>query len=191
MTTIATKVVVTRVETLTVLETDRRAVRAEVVNVWLREEPGEPNKRNAYRYDVETLADGTKIYVTRPTRLNKGMDFVIHCEGFTKFKNGNDKPPKHADLIAELQPFLTETARASGQTAELRMALSRIWRCERPEQVVESLQALKGSIAVERILKVARWFFIEQDLTYWTDSGRWMLRAALEEYLGVFPSAEE
>ena len=187
MPTTSTKIIVEHTEMLRITSTNRRGVRAEVVSAWLREEPGEPNKRNAYRYDVESLADGTKIYVSRPTRLNKGMDFVIRCERYIKHKNGKDKPPKHTDLIAEIQPYLTEQTKKSGQTAELTLALARIWDCYRADEVVESLQLLKGSISVERLLKLARWFFIEQDLTYWTESGRWMLRFALEQYLGKFP----
>lgn len=82
--------------------TERAAVRAEVFQYWIKEEPGTAIVRNTYRYNAEKLSDGSRIYLTRPTRLNKGADFVICCENFTKFKNGNDKPPSHGDLITEL-----------------------------------------------------------------------------------------
>jgi hypothetical protein len=90
----------------TLKSTDRAAVRAEVFQHWIDEKSGSSTVRNTYRYNVERLSDGSLIYLTRPTRLNKGADFVIHCEGFTKFKNGNDKPPSHGDLFSELESLI-------------------------------------------------------------------------------------
>src|SRR6266571_3490136 len=84
----------------------RAELRATILSYWLRELPGAPNLRNKYRYNVEKLADGSRIYLMRPTRLNKGCDFVIHCENFLTFKNGNSRPPSQSDLIAELEKTL-------------------------------------------------------------------------------------
>ena len=53
------------------------------------EKAGTGNKENTskYRYNVELLACGNKIYLTRPVPLNKGFDFVIHVENYL-FMNG-------------------------------------------------------------------------------------------------------
>ncbi|AMS32682.1 hypothetical protein AEM42_10345 [Betaproteobacteria bacterium UKL13-2] len=164
--------------------TDRASIRTELFTLWTKELPGTSSTTNTYRYNVEILADGSAIYLSRPTRLNKGADFVICCEGFLKFKNGNDKPPRHEDLISEAISLTP----GSESRAELLHALACIYRCEDSAVVVRSLQALQNNSRAERVLFIAKWFFIEQDLTYWTQSGRQMLRDELEARLGTFPA---
>lgn len=160
--------------------TDRAGVRAEVFQHWIRENPGSPTQRNTYRYDVEKLSDDSIIYLTRPTRLNKGADFVIHCEGFTKFKNGNDKPPRHTDLAAELENLVA----APDHRKEILTALHRIWDCENSATVLAELKHFNNNVKAQRVLLLAKWFFIEQDVTYWTESGRHMLRTFFEDKFG-------
>ena len=167
-----------------VVSTNRASVREEIFQHWIKEEPGTPTTRNTYRYDVEVLSNGKRIYLTRPTRLNKGADFVILCEGFTRFNNGNDKPPKHGD---PLQEIATACAASSESTVEMLAALRRIWDCENSKKVLNELVVLKGNIHAERALLLSKWFFIEQDVTYWTESGRHMLQAAIENQFGTLP----
>lgn len=161
---------------------DRNATRTKVVQTWLAEEPGTLESTQYYRYDVETLADGSIVYLSRPTRLNKGMDFVIYCENFVRFKNGKCKPPKHRDLFAAIETSI----KSGGSTAkqEWDKALTDVWLCREPGEVLRETRLLHDT-AAERALKIAKWFFIEQDLTYWTESGRWMLRAALAREFGL------
>jgi len=161
--------------------TDRAAVRAEVFQHWINELPGSTTVRNTYRYNVEKLSDGSIIYLTRPTRLNKGADFVIHCEGFTKFRNGNDKPPRHGDLFSETERLISKSTE---HRTELLNALRRIWDCELSTAVLADLKLFKGNAEAERVLLVSKWFFVEQDVTYWTESGRHMLRHAFESRFG-------
>jgi hypothetical protein len=172
--------VVPMTKDVTLVARDRPAIRREVVGWWLEEEAGDETTKRCYRYNVERLADGSQIYLMRPARLNKGMDFVIKCERFLRFKNGNDKPPRHLDLMAELLEI--RSARADGRR-ELIPLVHRVWDCESPDDILRSSPSFHGDLMVERALKLARWFFIEQDLTYWTESGRWMLRSALESHL--------
>lgn len=164
--------------------TERAAVRAEVFQHWINEKPGSPSVRNTYRYDVEKLSDSSLIYLTRPTRLNKGADFVICCEGFTKFKNGNDRPPSHQDLVAEMKALVKKSPE---HLAEMLNALKRIWNCESSKAVLSELKLFRGDAKAERVLLLAKWFFIEQDVTYWTESGRHMLRDYFEDEFGSFP----
>ena len=159
----------------------RASVREEVFQHWIKEDPGTPVLRNTYRYDVESLASGKLIYLTRPTRLNKGADFVILCEDFTKFKNGNNKPPRHGDLIQEIADVC---AVSSASSAEFLVALRRIWDCESSKNVLSELSVLKNDLKAERALLLSKWFFIEQDVTYWTESGRHMLRGFFEGEFG-------
>ena len=160
---------------------DRSELRRQLVRKWLRELPGTATLKHTYLYNVERLRDGSRIYLTRPTRLNKGMDFVIYCENFTKWKKGTNRPPSHGDLIGELQAIC---GRSPKHCRELRRALGRIWNCDAPDKVVAGLRLLRNDLQTERSLKVARWMFIEQDLTYWTESGRWMLRGGIEQRIG-------
>lgn len=162
----------------------RASVREEVFQHWIKEEPGTPTVRNTYRYDVETLANGKLIYLTRPTRLNKGADFVILCEDFTRFKNGNNKPPKHGDLMQEIADVC---AISSASHSEFLVALRRIWDCESSKKILDGLSVLKNNFRAERALLLSKWFFIEQDVTYWTESGRHMLRSAIEGRFGKLP----
>lgn len=166
------------------LATDRAAVRAEVFGHWLQEKPGTATVRNTYRYDVETLSDGSAIYLTRPTRLNKGADFVVCCEGFTKYKNGKDRPPKHGDLDGALAALV---ATSPAHRVEILTAMRRIWECMDSAEVVSGLALFATNVAAERVLLLAKWLFIEQDVTYWTESGRHMLRGGLEHRFGAFP----
>jgi hypothetical protein len=161
--------------------TERAAIRAEVFKHWIAEKPGSTTERNTYRYDVELLCDGSIIYLTRPTRLNKGADFVIHCQNFVKFKNGNDKPPKHSNLIDELQDLVS---RSANHEKEILKSIGRIWDCESSAKVIADLKFFAGEMKAERVLLLAKWFFIEQDVTYWTESGRHMLRTAFEDEFG-------
>lgn len=133
---------------------------------------------------MEQLSNGSLIYLTRPTRLNKGADFVICCEGFTKFKNGNDKPPSHDDLISEMEHFTSISAKHRKQ---ILTALRRIWDCESSAAVLGGLKLFKGDYRAERVLLLAKWFFIEQDVTYWTESGRHILRGHFEKPFGPLP----
>jgi hypothetical protein len=164
--------------------TERAAVRAEVFQYWINEQPGSSSVRNTYRYDVEKLTDSSFVYLTRPTRLNKGADFVILCQNFKKFKNGNDKPPSHGDLFDELEPLV---ALSTPHKKEIMTALRRIWDCENSKQILNDLKLFKNNVKAERVLLLAKWFFIEQDVTYWTDSGRHMLREGFESHFGNFP----
>lgn len=171
-------------ESFRVSSRSRANVRSEVVRRWLAEKAGDRTNRHRYRYDVETLADGSTIYLKRPTRLNKGMDFVIYCQNFKQWKNGNDKPPRHVDLEDELRELCKAVKGSAKRKSLFRSALLEIWNCVPPEEVLAAMPELARDLRSERILKIARWFFIEQDLTYWTESGRWMLRGALEKITG-------
>ncbi|MBM4366436.1 MAG: hypothetical protein FJ102_09485 [Deltaproteobacteria bacterium] len=170
--------------TLVLAATDRAGVRAEVLAAWIEELPGTPSERNTYRYDVEFLSDGGRVYLRRPAWKNKGADFVVYCEGFTRYKNGNDAPPSHGDLQSAMRRV---AARSPSHRAELLLALRRIWDCEASGVVLADLNLLRRDADAERALLVAKWLFIEQDVTYWTESGRHMLRRGLEAEFGALP----
>jgi hypothetical protein len=73
---------------------NKKDIRGFLLQQWIAESP-----HAKYRYFVETLQTGTKIYLERPDRLNKGCDFVIFGENAYLWNNGNDRPPDHGFII--------------------------------------------------------------------------------------------
>ena len=129
---------------------------------------------------VETLADGKRIYIERPGRLNKGCDFVIYVEDLIKWQNGNDKAPSHNDLLEDLQ--LKKDNLPPNDYGKLIQAITDIHDLKTFEQSYSNVKGLPcHGWPYELTLKLVRWFFIEQDLTYWAGQGRGMLYNAIKE----------
>lgn len=133
------------------------------------------------RYYVETLEDGKRIYLERPTFLNKGCDFQIYVEDLIVYKNGNDKCPSHNDVFHDLK--LKKGFLSKEDYAKLLSAIEDIFNV-RPYHVAEEkilkLPTPKGW-SYETLLKLLRWLFIEQDITYWAQTGREMLMEGIKE----------
>src|SRR5260221_14617610 len=84
---------------LSVVKPTRREQLKQVAEVWLLEE-----EYSKYRYDVEICQDGRRVYLTRPTNLNKGFDFEIKLEGFVSLiSKRRSERPSHKDVIADLE----------------------------------------------------------------------------------------
>lgn len=155
---------------LKVDQVDRKQIRVFVINTWLQEAEGQK-----YRYFVETLANNKRIYLERPARLNKGCDFIIFIEDFNLAQNGNDKPPNHKILFELLNEIKTSSSHKDWET--LKNLITCVYNCE------NIFDGNKYSLEVERVLKLAKWFFIEQDVTYWSYFGRNMLYGELQKKL--------
>jgi len=144
-------------------------IRNFLLHQWILEEP-----QTKYRYFVEKIGGNARIYLERPGRLNKGCDFVIFIENSVCFKNGNDKPPKHEFILADLK--LKKDTLSGDQYSQLLKAIKSIYDCKpyaNAKKYVDTLPAI--GVEYEVLLKLLRWFFIEQDITYWAKSGRDML----------------
>jgi hypothetical protein len=127
-----------------------------------------------YRYDVECLSDGRRIYLKRPTHLNKGIDFQVFVE---RLSRGNDTRPSHDNLIRDLRKKAIEKPR---KARALHEGIERVWRCEKPDKVIADLSLrYKSGYPLELSLKVLKWLFIEQDVTYWNYDGRKKLMSAI------------
>lgn len=146
-----------------------KEIRDLLLDTWKLELPA-----TLYRYFVETLLIGKRVYLERPGRLNKGCDFVIFVEDFILFGNGNDKPPRHNDLLTDLK-FKANSMRTN--FLYLRSLIQQVYNCDPMAPIINQANALafKSGWSCEVILKVVRWLFIEQDLTYWNRTGRAML----------------
>src|SRR3989344_1159533 len=158
-------------------ENSRDKLRKKIVNAFLNEKAGywKDGKKHVtrYKYFVETLKDGRKLYLLRPTFLNKGIDFQVWVE---KFDNIDDKRPSHKDVFSDLKLKKKENV---NDFSQLIVAIEKIWNCEEPDSVLKELQfSYKKGLNVELLLKILKWLFIEQDITYWNYDGRTMLKKA-------------
>lgn len=154
--------------------TTRDAVRTFLLQQWTLENSG-----NKYRYFVETLTDGSHIYLERHGRLNKGCDFVIYAENKYLWNNGNDRAPNHNFVLNDLRNKKQLLNR--GQWQDLLNGIKVIYNCGTYQfalQQLSHLPAINGH-SYELLLKLIRWFFNEQDVTYWSGQGRFMFYSAI------------
>ena len=160
----------------------RQDLRRQVVSKFLEEEPGvgKGSDTSHYRYNVETLSDGRKIYLIRPAYLKKGFDFRISVEGMI-FQTKKDYP-KHADIFDDLRAKRNENPVMSRRFCE---AINEVYECKDPEDILPKYTDIKfdAGYSVELVLKVLKWFFIEQDIRDWNYSGRRMFMRGVEEIL--------
>jgi len=61
--------------------------------------------------------------------------------------------------------------------------MARVYNCEEPEEILRDIRGIKfqSGLSVELILKVLKWYFIEQDIRNWNYSGRGMFKSGLDE----------
>lgn len=129
-----------------------------------------------YKYYVEEITDGRRIYLVRPAYLNKGMDFTVWAE---KVKDGKDSRPSHKDIKNDLQIKSKENRT---QLSLLMAAIDRVWSCEEPDNVLRDIRLdFNQGFPPELLLKILKWLFIEQDVTYWNYVGRQMLKDGIDE----------
>lgn len=133
-----------------------------------------------YKYIVETLKSGERVYITRPAFNKMGFDFLIHVENY-KFSNGRDNP-KHEDLIEDIK---LKIENKNGLNKILLSDLEKIYSCHEPNEETidyDTYSNLPG-FPIDLILKTSKWFFIEQDIRYWNYSGRNMLMESYKDKL--------
>ena len=159
---------------------DRTSQRRALAEKWLEE-----GQYTNYRYNVDTCEDGSRVYLLRPTWLNKGFDFQVNVESFRSTtrnaKGVTAEMPSHDDVLDDLK---RKTARHPALTEELFGAICDVYDCMEPDEILRrrpKLRTMKAGLPVDKILRIIKWLFIEQDLTYWLQTGRNMLMSAIEE----------
>ena len=155
------------------------AQRKTLARKWLAE-----SKYSTYRYFVEKCKDGKYVYLRRPTFLNKGFDFQVNLEDFrstTRRAQGVTKEmPSHPDIIKDLRSKLRQKPNLK---RDLYKAVSSVYDCIEPDKVLARrprLRKFTAGLPIEKTLKIIKWLFIEQDLTYWLGTGRNMFMSAIE-----------
>ena len=165
--------------------TTREEIRTEVLVKWALEICGSATAYQRYRYNVETLQNGKRVYLHRPAWKNKGCDFEVWCEEKILRINGKRQGrPSNPDLISELLATAQGNPNCRDATHE---AVIKVWRCENVDEVcadfLPHLQNEEWRLRAERALKIAKWLFIEQDITDWNTSGRKMFLSGIETAL--------
>lgn len=160
----------------------REQLRKKAVETFLAEKPGYWKNGikhvTRYKYFVETLKDGRKVFLLRPTYLNKGIDFQVWVE---KFDGEEDGRPSHKNIFGDLEIKKKES---EADFPKLLKAIERIWNCDEPEEVLKDVNfRYNEGFSIEMLFKILKWLFIEQDITYWNYDGREMLKRAIDEKL--------
>lgn len=160
---------------------NRKELRKSLVSEFLDEEPGTgtKDKTSKYKYIVEELENGDKIYLKRPAPLNKGFDFEVHAEN-VKFKDKGSRKsmPSHQNIIDDL---IQKKCENNEKYVHVANVINKIYLCEEVSEDEYKSINFSSAVSIECILKLIKWLFIEQDVTYWNWSGREMLYNSLKE----------
>lgn len=165
---------------------DRAEFRKEIINIFLNETAGTGKGANTsrYKYVVNILPDGRKVYLSRPANFNNGFDFTLNVEN-TNFNLGlkNEKgKPKRSSTRPTHENILTDLRNKKAENKDLYDSLldeiDLIFNCQNPTKTDFPFKTGHSS---KLILECVKWLFEEQDVTYWNYSGRSMFYNAIKE----------
>ena len=155
-----------------------------MIKKFLEEKPGNGNKEltSNYVYYVETLEDKQRIFLTRPAALNKGFDFIIHVENKSFRHVSQKRKSVYYNDIPSMDNIINDLIRKrrADRTVfrQLYKLIERVYNCEEPDKILSKINIdecrFQSGYSVEFLLKIIKWFFIEQDIRYWNWSGRYM-----------------
>jgi len=156
-------------------EEDRKKIKDEVVDLFKSEKAGQGKGILATRvvYCVEQTEDEL-IYLKRPAPLNKGFDFEVHLNKKLFFKKQKSRP-SHDCIITILKNLKQENIDIFSKTQKI---IDEIYKCD--ESNISTINYTINNIYIETLLKIIKWLFIEQDITYWSYSGREMFYQGLK-----------
>lgn len=146
----------------------RKQVREKMVKCFLEEKPGPAKDEtyNRYHYLVERTKEGNIILI-RPANLKLGFDFRIDVEGMKFRKNTN--APSHIDLFEDLKKKYSVNKQFCDDVIQ---GIKDVNDMKDSEEILPNIKDLKIGFSVELILKISKWFAIEQDIRYWNGWGR-------------------
>jgi len=172
-------------------EQDRKNIRDSIVDLFKSEKAGQGKGSNSTRvmYCMEKTLNNEIIYLQRPAYLNKGFDFTVNVKNY-KFKAPTKKnplrltnTPRHDSIYYPLNIIKTTN---NTDFILIQEAIDKIYYCEDPTILLQQnkFKAFSNKyvdgIEYETLLKVIKWLFIEQDITYWNFSGRTMFYTGLK-----------
>jgi hypothetical protein len=149
---------------------DRALLHKFVLDQWANETPN-----TQYLYEIDRTANNKLIYLERPAQLNKGCDFKIYVEDLIINKtNPYDKPPNFKYLLDDLKE---KKSKHPSDWGVIFNALESIYKCKSLNDAMNIVRQLniQTGLDLRTVFILLRWFFIEQDITYWLSTGREML----------------
>lgn len=161
---------------------DRQSMRQNLIQTFLKEEPGtgKGDCASRYQYNVEQFGN-YGIFLKRPTQLNKGFDFTVNIYGLHFKKNRRYSNPSHQDIIDALTSCKNDFPDIYPTIAKI---LQQIYYCS-PFTLTKSGATFNDynntPHPIEIILLAVKWLFMEQDCAYWNYSGRAMFYNVLLE----------
>ena len=163
---------------VTIIENSRAEYRRTVTELFLNEPNGVAGAPSDFEYNVEADNAGNRIYLKRPTNLNKGFDFEVRVSNqrfphiSKKGRISHSNRPSHSNIIDDLT---AKKAEDPVQYTNLRAIIDRIFNCIEIDPQEYNALTFQSGYPVDMICKCIKWLFIEQDITYWNWSGRNML----------------
>lgn len=164
-------------KTVSINASSREEYHRQLIMLFLEEEHGTSEGWNYYDYYVETGENGKKIYLHRPAYKNKGMDFEVRVEDyqFRYGKYGNvissGNRPSHSEIWNDVHEKVVENP---GDGQKLKELITDIYNCEEPNEALMDSCHFTTGLPLDLLLYTIKWLFIEQDMTYWNQSGREM-----------------
>lgn len=164
-------------KTVSINASSREEYHRQLIMLFLEEEHGTSEEWNYYDYYVETGENGKKIYLHRPAYKNKGMDFEVRVEDyqFRYGKYGNvissGNRPSHSEIWNDVHEKVVENP---GDGQKLKELITNIYNCEEPNEALMDSCHFTTGLPLDLLLYTIKWLFIEQDMTYWNQSGREM-----------------
>jgi len=158
----------------------REEIVKKVVNIFIATESRQRGHGVKFRYPVENLSIGKKLFIFRPAGLNK-WNFDFKVEVLEEFGLGRGT---HKEIRKDFKGKKQENPK---KFSELLDALTVLYRCSENDvdQLLKDYPALQRSFRigakVDILLKVVKWMFIMEDIVYWNYKGRAMLYDAIRE----------
>ncbi len=154
---------------------DRKKLRDQIIDLFKAEDAGKGKGDLSTRivYCVERTQNEI-IYLKRPAPLNNGFDFEVHTSNKLFFGRIKTRP-SHECIKVILKDLKKQNLNIYDNVQQI---IDEIYNCN--EKNIESIQYVITGVDVETLLKSIKWLFIEQDMTYWSYSGRTMLYNGLK-----------
>ncbi len=154
---------------------DRKDLRDRLIDLFKSENAGKGKGDLSTRvvYCVEKAKDEI-VYLKRPAPLNKGFDFEVHTKSELFFGRIKTRP-SHECIKKILKELKTKETNIYTSVQNI---IDELYNCN--ESSLSSIDYSINGISVELLLKCIKWLFIEQDVTYWSYSGREMLYKELK-----------
>jgi hypothetical protein len=155
---------------------DRKELRDKIIDLFKSENAGQGKGSLATRvvYCVEDI-NGEIIYLKRPAPLNNGFDFEVHTKSKLFFGRIKTRP-SHECIKKIIRDLKSQNISIYNS---VQIVIDELYNCE--ESNLSSIQfTINNNITVEILLRCIKWLFVEQDITYWSYSGREMLYKGLK-----------